>query len=204
MRTGAYAAGAVETGMLVMGYSQMAKYYNVPCSGFPGQTNSKVVDAQAGFERALSCTAAVLAGADILEFAGIVNGLMDFDYGMLMVDNEISLMLKRLTRGYEYSEKEMQLAVDAIREVGPGGNLIASMHTAERMRTVPYLPELSDRSPRSDWEKEGALDIRERALNKAREILSREHPGYISPEIEGKIREEIDCLATGDPIFFKK
>ena len=43
MRSGAYAPGGIETGMLVMACAQMARFYNVPSSGYVGLTNSKLV-----------------------------------------------------------------------------------------------------------------------------------------------------------------
>ena len=50
MRRGAYAPGAIENGMLVMGAVQMAKLYNVPSAGYLGLTNAKINDAQSGYE----------------------------------------------------------------------------------------------------------------------------------------------------------
>jgi trimethylamine--corrinoid protein Co-methyltransferase len=54
MRTGAYASGGIECGMLHMACAQMAHFYNVPCGGYVGLTNSKVNDAQAGYETGMS------------------------------------------------------------------------------------------------------------------------------------------------------
>ena len=36
MRTGAYASGGIECGMLHMAFAQMARFYNVPCGGYIG------------------------------------------------------------------------------------------------------------------------------------------------------------------------
>ena len=41
MRTGAYAPGGIETGILLMGCAQMARFYNIPSGGFVGLTNRK-------------------------------------------------------------------------------------------------------------------------------------------------------------------
>ena len=63
MRTGAYAPGAIETGILFMGTAQMARYYNVPCGGYIGLTNAKVNDAQSGYETGMSVSPACWAGS---------------------------------------------------------------------------------------------------------------------------------------------
>jgi len=69
MRTGAYASGGIECGMLHMAFAQMAHYYNVPCGGYIGLTNAKINDAQSGFETGMSVVAGMLAGADMLNMA---------------------------------------------------------------------------------------------------------------------------------------
>jgi trimethylamine:corrinoid methyltransferase-like protein len=52
MRTGNYAPGAIETGILQMAHSQMAYYYNVPSGGYIGLSGAHGNDAQAyRFER---------------------------------------------------------------------------------------------------------------------------------------------------------
>ncbi|MCK4316314.1 MAG: trimethylamine methyltransferase family protein, partial [Anaerolineae bacterium] len=122
MRTGAYAAGAIETGILHIGCAQMARYYNVPCGGYIGLTNAKTNDAQSGFETGMSTLAGVLAGADMLNMGGLLDALMAFDFAKAVIDNEIALMLKRVKRGLEFSEEN--LALDTIAEVGPGGTFI--------------------------------------------------------------------------------
>jgi len=50
MRTGSYAPGAIETGILQMAHSQMAHFYNVPAGGYIGLSGAHDNDAQAGYE----------------------------------------------------------------------------------------------------------------------------------------------------------
>jgi trimethylamine--corrinoid protein Co-methyltransferase len=76
MRSGAYAPGAIETGILQMAHSQMAGFYNVPSGGYIGLTNSQVNDAQCGYETGMNVTAALLAGADMFNMGGLLGGLM--------------------------------------------------------------------------------------------------------------------------------
>jgi trimethylamine--corrinoid protein Co-methyltransferase len=59
MRTGAYTSGGIECGMLHMAFAQMSHFYNVPCGGYIGLTNSKLNDAQAGYETGMSAMGGV-------------------------------------------------------------------------------------------------------------------------------------------------
>jgi len=198
MRTGAYAAGAIETGILMMGCAQMARYYNVPCGGYIGLTNAKVNDAQSGFETGMSTLASVLAGADMLNMGGLLDALLAFDFAKAVIDNEIALMLKRVKRGLEFSQEN--LALDVIAGVGPGGTFIDTRHTLKRMRTTALLPEIADRDTRDQWEAKGALDSQARAMQRVREILTRDNPAVFAPDIDARIRAEFEGLVAGDAV----
>ncbi len=186
MRTGAYAPGAIETGILTMGCAQMARFYGVPSAGFAGLTNAKVNDAQAGYETGLSAMAAMLGGVDLLAMGGLLDALMAFDFGKAVVDHEVALMLKRVARGLEFSPDN--LALDLIAEVGPGGIFADQRHTLKRMRTEAVLPEIADRRPRDQWAAAGGRDAHSRALARANEILRHDNPAVFSPEVDAAIR----------------
>jgi trimethylamine--corrinoid protein Co-methyltransferase len=190
MRTGAYAPGGIETGMLTMACAQMARFYNVPSSGFVGLTNAKIDDAQAGYETGMSATAAVLGGLDLLAMGGLLDALMAWDYGKAVVDHEIALMLKRLKRGIGFDEEEM--ALDLIAGVGPGGIYLDQMHTLKRMRSEAVLPEIADRQSRSQWAAAGAQDAHARGLEKACQILSGDNPAVFGPEVDAALRSQLD------------
>jgi trimethylamine---corrinoid protein Co-methyltransferase len=196
MRSGAYASGGIECGMLNMAHAQMARFYHVPCSGYIGLTNSKVVDAQAGYEKALSCMGGLLAGMHVLQFAGLIEALLTFDFGMAVVDNEISLMLKRVARGLEFSEAN--LAIAEIKAVGPSGMFIDTELTLERMKATGFLPDVADRESRETWSKKGGLDTADKALLKARKILESDCPSLFSPEVETRIRQRFEGMVAGN------
>ena len=193
MRTGAYASGGIECGVLHMAFAQMARFYNVPCGGYIGLTNAKINDAQSGFETGMSTVAGVLAGADMLNMGGLLDALKVFDFAKAVIDDEIALMLKRIKRGLEFSEAE--LALDVIAQVGPGGSFMVNPHTMKHMKNLALLPGLADRAARAQWESKGSLDTYQRAQQRAREILARPSPAAFSPDVEARIQTEFAGLA---------
>jgi trimethylamine--corrinoid protein Co-methyltransferase len=195
MRTGAYASGGIECGMLHMAFAQMARFYNVPCGGYIGLSNSKINDAQSGYETGMSTTAGVLAGADMLNMAGLLDALKVFDFAKAVIDDEIAQMLKRLKRGISFSEEE--LALQVIAQIKPGGNFMMSPHTAKRMKTEALLPRLADRETRDIWEKKGSLDTQARAMQRVNEILAQTRPEFIPPELDMRIRNQFKDLVSG-------
>ncbi len=198
MRTGAYAPGAIETGVLAMGCAQMARYYTVPSGGFVGLTNAKSNDAQSGFETGMSTASAVLAGADLLNMGGLLDALMVFDFPKAVIDNEIALMHKQAARGLQFSKEN--LALDVIAETGPGGMFLDKDHTFQRMRTAALLPEIADRSPRDQWEAKNKPDSQTQAMQRVHEILSRDNPAVFSPDLDAQIQAEFEGLVAGDAV----
>jgi trimethylamine--corrinoid protein Co-methyltransferase len=196
MRTGSYSPGAIETGILHMGCAQMARFYNIPSGGYIGLTNSKLNDAQSGFETGMSVVAGYLGGVDIFNMGGLLDALMAFDFAKAMIDNDIAMMLKRIKRGFEFSEKN--IALELIAEIGPGGMFADTDHTLERMRTTMYLTDLADRDPRQQWQEGGALDIQAQAMNGVKEILTQENPADFSLETDARIREEFLGMVSGE------
>jgi len=124
--------------------------------------------------------------------------LMSLDFGQLVIDNEIAVMLKRIARGLEFSEAN--LALEVMREAGPGGMFIDKVHTLERMKQTAFLPEIADRNPRAKWEEKGCLTAHDRAMQRVRDILTRDNPAVFSPEVDARIRAEFAGLVAGEAV----
>ena len=196
MRTGAYASGGIECGMLHMAFAQMASFYHVPSGGYIGLTNAKVNDAQSGFETGMSVVAGLLGGADMFNMAGLLDALKAFDFAKAVIDDEIALMLKRIERGLEFSEENLSL--DVIAAEGPGGSFMINAHTVKNMKTTALLPYVADRDMREGWATKGALDSQERAIRRARLILSKPNPAALAPELDARLRQEFPGLVSGE------
>jgi trimethylamine--corrinoid protein Co-methyltransferase len=199
MRSGSYAPGAIETGILQMAHSQMARFYGVPSGGYIGLTNAHENDAQSGFETGMNSTAAVLAGTDMLNGGGLLGSLLTFDFGKAVIDNEIALMLKQIKNGLKFSKNN--LCLDLINEIGPGGSYMACNHTLAHMRLTAIFPKVAARQQRARWEDAGRPDAHRRAMNTVEKILKEDNPAVFSPETDAKIRETFKNLVPGDAVW---
>ncbi|HSK67382.1 MAG TPA: trimethylamine methyltransferase family protein [Anaerolineales bacterium] len=196
MRSGAYTSGAIECGMMHMAHAQMARYYNVPCGGYVGLTNSKLNDAQSGYETGMSGMAGILGGMDMFNIGGLIDALKTFDFAKAVIDDEIAQMLKRVKRGISFSDDD--LAVNLIKEIGPGGSFIKPKHNSQRMKTEIVMTKIADRDARSIWEKKGATDTHTKAMNKVREILASQPASRIPPEVDEQLRAAFPGLVSGE------
>ena len=116
---------------------------------------------------------------------GMLESGITFDYGQLVLDCEFARMIKFTIQGVTVDDET--LALDAIKEVGPGGNHLMHKHTLKYMRSQSK-PELIDRSMRSTWEGAGATSAFDRAMEKVRYILENHRPDPLPDEVLAKIR----------------
>jgi len=184
-----YITGCIEMGLVNAASAQMAQFYKLPFYATAGMSDAKVVDAQCGYESALTLLLCGLSGANYIHDAA---GLMDFALSVSLekyvVDNEIIGMVMRAVEGIKVNEET--LAFDLIKEVGPGGHFVYSRHTRRHMRKEHYQPTLSDRDHLEQWWKRGREDTAVRAKRKAQEILS--GPGYSLPaDTRSRVLREI-------------
>jgi len=196
MRSGAYTSGAIECGMMHMAFAQIARFYNVPCGGYIGLTNSKLNDAQSGYETGMSGMAGILSGMDMFNIGGLIDALKTFDFAKAVIDDEVAQMMKRAKRGISFSDDD--LAVNLIKEIGPGGSYIKPKHTSARMKTEIVMTKIADRDARSIWEKKGSLDTQAHAMNKVKEIMTRNPEPLISAEIDAQLRAAFPGLVVGE------
>jgi trimethylamine--corrinoid protein Co-methyltransferase len=195
MRSGAYTSGGIECGMLHMAFAQMARFYNVPCGGYIGLTNSKLNDAQSGYETGMSGIAGLLAGMDMFNIGGLIDALKTFDFAKAVIDDEMALMMKRVKRGVSFTDDD--LAVDLIRAIGPGGSFITAKHTVSRMKTEAVMTKMADRDARTNWEKKGSADIHTRAMKRAKDIMAANTAPLISPDLDDKLRAQFPGMVAG-------
>jgi len=120
---------------------------------------------------------------------GMLESGITFDFGQLVLDCEFARMIKHTVQGIRVNDDT--LALDVIKEIGPGGHYLMHEHTLNGM-TSQSRPELIDRQMREIWEKAGATTAYERGVAKAKWILENHKPEPLSDEILSKIRAIID------------
>lgn len=193
LRTGIPAAGCPETAIRCAGGAQMAKHYGIPSAMSGGVSDSKLPDVQAGFESALSMLTTVLAGAN---WTRVVAGALEYhftaSYEMLVIHDEMFGMTLRIARGMEVNEDTM--ATSLIKVIAPlGGHYMAEKHTIDHITSERYLPKISDKHTRGDWEKAGSKDLAQAAKDRVKHILAAHQP---DPPLPKDIEKELDATKT--------
>jgi trimethylamine--corrinoid protein Co-methyltransferase len=191
LRTGNISLGAAETGLLNVATAEMARFYGIPSSTTGGRTDSKVADCQSGFERQSNLLLAALAGSNLNIFAGELESTMTTSASQLVIDDEIIKRTKRFLRGFSINKET--LAVNEIRQVGPGGQYLGHEHTLRHMRNEILIPNISSKGSYEEWISKGGLDLEKVAREKVQEILRTHKPQLLddqkSKELERILRE---------------
>ncbi|GAH92311.1 unnamed protein product, partial [marine sediment metagenome] len=135
----------------------------------------QIPDAQAGYERALQVLSCALSGVNFIHLSiGMIEQMLLASYEQCVIDNEILGATFRILQGMEVNSET--LAMDVIKEVGPGGNFLTHEHTLKNFRKVEWFPRLTNRNKWLNWEAEGKISMRQNANEEARRILKEYHP----------------------------
>ncbi len=189
MRTGTYMAGNIESALINAGCAQMSQHYKIPMYGTGGMSDSKVVDAQAGYESANTAMVVALSGCNYIHDAfGLLEFCTTLSYEKMVVDNDSVGMALRAVKGVETNKET--IAAEVVAEVGPGGHFLDHPHTVKHVRNEFYFPTHADRSQRSVWEAEGSKDSFTRAHEEARRILTEHKPLGFSEDMEKLLYEK--------------
>jgi len=199
-RTSRCAYGSPEFGMGTSIFNTtMGRYYDLPTYGFGGCSDSKLPDAQAGAEVMMNGMLAGLSGVNLIHDCGYLAGGSIGSMEMAVICNEIAGMIYRIVRGVDVNEET--LAVDVIKNVGPGGHYMSQKHTLDHVREL-YLPTLFDKDSEVTWAKAGKKDIRDVAHVKCKEILREHSPEPLPRDVQVRLREivkgaEKELVKTG-------
>jgi trimethylamine--corrinoid protein Co-methyltransferase len=195
-RYGTAAYGSPENGLIHAAFIQMAHYYGIPYYGAAGVVDSKAPDAQAAYENAVNALIATLAGADVVHDGvyGILEAGVTACYEQFAISNEICGAMKRIAKGIKVTRET--IALDIIEKVGHERNYLTVMDalkfTKKHLLEEHWQPEITDRSPRSEWEKSGSKDIVQRAKEKIKEILATHKIEPLEKDVEQKMTKIIE------------
>lgn len=192
LRSGAMAGGSGEQALLTAAATQMAQYYNLPNSTIAGATDSKTADAQSGYEKALSVSLAVQAGANLItQAAGTQAGLMATSFEAYVIDND--MLGAVLSAGKEIEVSKGTLDIEMITQtVKNEGHFLGHPETYGRMRSDFVYPRVANRQSIEAWQEDGAPSITDAARAFVDETLATHFPAAIAPEIDEQLRAEFD------------
>ena len=192
MMTGAPFFGSVGISLHEAAFNQIWRSYNIPVqSSAIGPTNSKMIDYQNCYEKAIPALVAALSGAHIIQFHGGVYGEITHHPVQSIMDDDTAGVIGRFIEGLEVTDDT--LALDLINEIGPiPGYYLNTAHTRAWWKKEQFVPKVADLIPYGQWQKQGKKSALDRAKERMNEIVQTHKPVPLSDEQEKKIQRILD------------
>ncbi len=190
MKSGAPAFGTPEYMKAQILGGQLARRYHVPYRT-SNVCAANTVDAQAAYESVFSLWGAIMGGGNfIMHAAGWLEGGLTCSFEKTVLDVDLLQMVAEFVDPLIIDDDT--LAMEAIREVGPGGHFFGAAHTQARYRDAFYAPLLSDWRNYESWREAGSPTAMDKANRLWKEMLA----AYEPPPIDPAVAEELDAYVT--------
>ncbi|MDO5756817.1 MAG: trimethylamine methyltransferase family protein [Rhodobacterales bacterium] len=187
MNSGAPTFGTPEASHILYGAGQLARRMNLPFRSGGALCGSKLPDAQAAYESANTLNAALLGGVNfMLHACGWLEGGLVAGFEKFVMDADQLGILHHMARGVQHDANGQ--AMDAIREVGPGGHYLGCAHTQANFKDAFWRTELLDYKPFETWDEEGARDTMTLANLRMHRMLDT----YRRPALDQGIADALD------------
>jgi trimethylamine--corrinoid protein Co-methyltransferase len=194
LRTGSFTGGSGEQALVSSAIAQLCNFYGLPSSVSACMSDSKLPDAQAGYEKGITATLTAMAGCNYIgETAGMLGSLMACSFEAMVIDDDMIGNVMRAVRGIEVTDET--LSFEVIRDTVEGsGHFLDHPQTLKLMQTEYLYPQLADRGTYNDWKETGKRDAYQIAHEKVERILSEHYPVYIDPAADARIRKHFPIM----------
>ncbi len=186
MKKGTTCYGAPDFRLTNSAFADIFHYYGLPIWSTVG-SDAHCLDAQAAMEHAFSTLLAALDGANLIHDVGYLGqGLLSNPASIVMC-SEIISYVKRIIRGFDITREK--LALDVIRDVGPGGHFLTVAHTRDHFQEEIWQPKHLNRDSPDPWAKKGGPRYEEVVTQKARDILETYQPQPLPEEVWQQVQK---------------
>lgn len=201
MNSGAPTFGTPEASKITHGAGQLARRLGLPYRSAGSFCGSKLPDAQAGYETANSLNAGLTSGVNfMLHSCGWLEGGLVADFEKFVMDADQLGVLHGLAKGIDIDENGQ--AMDAIREVGPGGHYLGCAHTQANFKEAFWRSDVLDYKPFETWEDEGARDTQALAKHRVQILLESYQQPPLDPEIHKQLQDYVAAKKAQMPDAF--
>ena len=191
MNSGAPTFGTPEASQIIYGAGQLARRMGLPFRSGGSLCGSKLPDAQAAYETANTLNAVLLGGVNfMLHSCGWLEGGLVASFEKFVMDADQLGVLHKLAAGIPTDENGQ--AMEAIREVGPGGHYLGCAHTQANFKEAFWRSDVLDYKPFETWHEDGERDTMTLANAKMHQMLT----NYQQPALDPAIAEALAAYVS--------
>jgi len=201
MNSGAPTFGTPEASHITYGAGQLARRMGLPFRSAGSFCGSKLPDAQAAYETANSLNMGLLSGVNfMLHACGWLEGGLVSSFEKFVMDADQLGALHHFAKGVALDENAQ--AMDAIREVGPGGHYLGCDHTQRNFKAAFWKSDLLDYKPFETWQDDGSLDTQALASLRVKKMLADYQQPAMDPAISEALTDFVARKKAASPDSF--
>ena len=171
-RSGVVVSGTPETGVASVAAVLLARRYGLACDCYGPCSDSKVIDAQFGYERSLNAMLGLSARPRLLSGIGEIQAGVASCLEVLVIDDEVlnNALYALSERPWDIDALDVEAMVDGILS---GRGFLGTKHTRRYIRSEFVSPLLSYRGGLNDWVASGRSGLVDIASDKVAELVDR-------------------------------
>ena len=181
--------GSPELHLASAAIAEIYKWAGLLSAAPGGCTDAKVVDEQAASESVMSIYNGFLAGTNLIHHVGCLDGGLSGSLSSLVMCDEIIGMIKQIGKGIDVTDET--LALDLLKEVGPGGEFLSHDHTFDHFREW-FQPTIIDRSNFEIWAQGGSKTYNDRLEPEVNRILETHEPQPLDENVRQEMKKIVD------------
>jgi trimethylamine--corrinoid protein Co-methyltransferase len=166
--------------------AEMSRHYGLPVFGTGAASDAKWVDAQAGAEYAQSLLIAAMAGTNLIHDVGYLDSGVTGSLESIVLGADVIKWTKSFLNGLEIDDAS--LALDVVRQVGPGMQFLDHDHTLAHFRKSLMAPYAMIRTGHDQWREQGGRDYAAAAGQKAQNLLETHEPLALEAGLDTELR----------------
>ena len=193
-RSGVVVSGTPETGVASSAAVLLARRCGLACDCYGPCSDSKVVDAQFGYERAVNALLGLAPKPRLLSGIGEIQAGAASCLEVLVIDDEVlnNVLYALAPRPWDMDALDIDAMVDGAVS---GRGFLGAKHTRRYIRSEFVRPLLSYRGGLGDWLASGRTGLVDLASDRAAELGDREPVG-LPADVLGELIALIDRCAA--------
>jgi trimethylamine--corrinoid protein Co-methyltransferase len=194
-RSGVVVSGTPETGVASVAAVLLARRCGLACDCYGPCSDSKVVDAQFGYERAVNALLGLAPRPRLLSGIGEIQAGAASCLEVLVIDDEVlnNVLYALAPRPWDMDALDIDAMVDGAVS---GRGFLGAKHTRRYIRSEFVSPLLSYRGGLGDWLASGRTGLVDLAADRVAELGDREPVG-LPADVLGELIALIDRCAAG-------
>ncbi|MDO4559592.1 MAG: trimethylamine methyltransferase family protein [bacterium] len=193
-----FSYGAPELDLMLAALTDVGHYMKLPVFGTGGCTDSSIIDEQAGIEAALSLAMTSFSGPNLHHDIGYSEYGTTSNFDLVVIDNDIVGMARRITAGIPVTEKSLSLG--ELESTKPGGRFENDWSSGwdsdedyePKNPHENFDSKLISRAAYDLWKGDGRKSYTERANELVRDIIENYEPAPLANDIKAKLKNVVE------------